>query len=87
MIHETLIQFNNHPRRGRWSPDSKAGWFVSVLNTPAGTAWRKRFKELNPDLVISTYGRNRTANSYYSGNFTRGKTFKRYVLYLKKKTT
>ena len=85
MTHETLIQFNNHPRRGRFAP--KAGWFVSVLNTPAGTAWRKRFKQLNPDLIITTYGRNRTNQgglTYYSD---RGKIFKRYVLYIRKKST
>ena len=76
MTHDTLIQFNNHPRRGRWSADSKAGWFVSVLNTPNGTAWRKRFKQLNPDLIIQTYGRNRV------GHNQRGETFERYVLYL-----
>ena len=79
MTHETLIQFNNHPRRGRWSADSKSGWFVSVLNTPAGIAWRKRFKELNPTLEITTYGRNRTSYS------NRGEVFKRYVLYLRKR--
>jgi len=81
MIQETMIQFNNHPRRGRFAP--KAGWFVSVLNTPAGTAWRKRFKQLNPDLDIVTYGRNRVAVNYRCEN--RGKTFERYVLYLRKK--
>jgi hypothetical protein len=84
MIHDTLIQFNTGTRRGRWSADSKAGWFVSVLNTPTGTQWRRRFKQLNPNLIITTYGRNRVGHIY---NGKRGEIFKRYVLYLTKKTT
>lgn len=87
MMHETLIQFNNYQRRGRWDANSKAGWFVSVLNTPAGTAWRKRFKELNPNLEIITYGRNRIASNYKPAHENKGKTFKRYVLYIRKKSS